>query len=116
MRAQAEWKVITHITRETPPTSRSTRSFISPAALLVKVIAQDLARQRLASGEQVGDPVGEDAGLAGAGAGEHQKRALAVGDRLALRLVQLREQALDLRCARVYARGQVSSPWPPGRA
>ncbi len=40
MRAQAEWKVITHISRETPPTSCSTRSRISVAALLVKVIAR----------------------------------------------------------------------------
>ena len=40
MRAQAEWKVITHIRRETPPTSSSTRSRISPAALLVKVMAR----------------------------------------------------------------------------
>ena len=40
MRAQAEWKVITHIARARPPTSASTRSRISFAALLVKVIAR----------------------------------------------------------------------------
>ena len=39
-RAQAAWKVITHIRRETPPTSEETRSRISSAALLVKVIAR----------------------------------------------------------------------------
>ena len=39
MRTHAEWKVETHIMRAGPPTSSVTRSFISPAALLVKVIA-----------------------------------------------------------------------------
>jgi hypothetical protein len=39
MRTQAEWNVETHINRARPPTSAATRSFISPAALLVKVIA-----------------------------------------------------------------------------
>src|SRR3954463_3664249 len=40
MRAQAEWNVITHIARVARPTSCSTRSRISPAALLVNVIAR----------------------------------------------------------------------------
>ena len=40
MRTQAEWKVDTHIALARPPTSAATRSFISPAALLVKVIAR----------------------------------------------------------------------------
>src|SRR5215211_5585182 len=40
MRAQKAWKVETHILRESGPTRRATRSFISPAALLVKVIAR----------------------------------------------------------------------------
>ena len=40
MRTQAEWKVLTHITRARRPTSSSTRSRISAAALLVKVIAK----------------------------------------------------------------------------
>ena len=40
MRAQAEWKVITHIARARRPTSVSTRSRISCAALLVNVIAR----------------------------------------------------------------------------
>src|SRR3990172_5817608 len=39
IRTQAEWNVDTHIPRETPPTKRATRSFISLAALLVKVMA-----------------------------------------------------------------------------
>ena len=40
MRAQAEWKVMTHIARIARPTSSSTRSRISDAALLVNVIAR----------------------------------------------------------------------------
>jgi len=42
MRTQAEWNVETHMMRARPPTSSSTRSFISAAALLVKVIARML--------------------------------------------------------------------------
>ncbi len=40
MRTQAEWKVLTHIACERRPTRAATRSFISPAALFVKVIAR----------------------------------------------------------------------------
>ena len=40
MRTHAEWKVLTHMMRARLPTSSSTRSFISAAALLVKVIAR----------------------------------------------------------------------------
>ena len=39
MRAHAEWKVDTHMRCATGPTRSATRSFISPAALLVKVMA-----------------------------------------------------------------------------
>ena len=40
MRTQAEWNVDTHMRRATGPTSASTRSRISWAALLVKVMAR----------------------------------------------------------------------------
>src|SRR3954451_2459858 len=40
MRAQAEWNVITHMARTRLPTSSSTRSRISVAALLVNVMAR----------------------------------------------------------------------------
>src|SRR6478735_8871931 len=40
IRTQAEWKVETHMIRARLPTRASTRSFISAAALLVKVIAR----------------------------------------------------------------------------
>ena len=39
MRTQAEWKVITHMALARGPIRSATRSFISPAALLVNVIA-----------------------------------------------------------------------------
>src|SRR5215207_7140183 len=40
IRTHIEWNVETHIARARGPTSAATRSFISPAALLVKVIAR----------------------------------------------------------------------------
>src|SRR5712675_3349982 len=40
MRTQAEWNVITHMDRARGPTSAATRAAISPAALLVKVMAR----------------------------------------------------------------------------
>ena len=40
MRTQAEWKVMTHIDRARGPTRAATRAAISPAALLVKVMAR----------------------------------------------------------------------------
>src|SRR5579875_2058720 len=40
MRTHMEWNVETHMIRARPPTSAATRSFISPAALFVKVIAR----------------------------------------------------------------------------
>ena len=40
IRTHIEWNVDTHMVRARGPTSRATRSFISPAALLVKVIAR----------------------------------------------------------------------------
>ncbi|CAB4748678.1 unannotated protein [freshwater metagenome] len=40
IRTHALWKVDTHMTRARAPTSSATRSFISPAALFVKVMAR----------------------------------------------------------------------------
>jgi len=47
--------------------------------------------------DEVPDPVGQDARLAGAGAGDDEERTFGAGDRLALRLVQVREVALGGR-------------------
>ncbi len=83
MRTQAEWNVDTHIALTTGPMSAATRSRISAAALLVNVIA------RILTGgtpwcDQVGDAVGEHAGLARPGAGDHQQRPVLVDDRVEL--------------------------------
>jgi hypothetical protein len=40
MRPQAAWKVITHMRAATSPREASRRRFISPAALLVNVMAR----------------------------------------------------------------------------
>jgi hypothetical protein len=49
---------------------------------------EDLAGARAPGVDEVGDAVGEHPRLPGAGAREDQQRAVAVGDRLALRRVQ----------------------------
>ena len=66
------------------PTSRAMRSRISPAALLVKVMARTASAGDPGLAHQAGDPVGQDAGLAAARARQHQQRAVAVENRLAL--------------------------------
>jgi hypothetical protein len=40
MRTHMEWNVLTHMDRARGPMRAATRSFISPAALLVNVIAR----------------------------------------------------------------------------
>ena len=65
------------------PTSRAMRSRISPAALLVKVIARR-RRGDPALAHQPRHAVRQDAGLSAARAGQHQQRAVAVENRLAL--------------------------------
>ena len=67
--------------------SCATRSRISPAALFVKVSAT-MACGRDAALDEPGDAVGDDARLAGARAGEHEERAVAVLDGVALRGVE----------------------------
>ena len=84
------------------PSSRSTRSRISSAALLVNVIARISLGLRLVGVDQEGDPVGQHARLAAAGAGEDQQRPLAVRDRLALGLVEALQQLLKVLGVRVF--------------
>ena len=91
MRTQAEWNVLTHIFRATGPTSATTRSRISSAALLVNVMARIRIGIDAVLADQVGDAVGEDAGLAGAGAGDDQQGALGVDHRIELVGVQPRQ-------------------------
>jgi hypothetical protein len=80
-----EWKVPSHGMPSTAPPMRTPmRSFISRAALLVKVTERICDGQALAGGENMGDAGGQHAGLAGAGAREHQQRPVEGLDRLAL--------------------------------
>jgi hypothetical protein len=74
MRTQAEWNVETHISRARLPTRSTTRCRISAAALLVKVIARIEPGWTPRWPTQVGDPAGEDPGLARARPGDHQQR------------------------------------------
>ena len=53
---------------------------------------EDLVRADAVFPDQVGDPVGERPGLAAAGAGDDQDRALGVQDGLALDVVERLEQ------------------------
>ena len=82
------------------PTIWPSARFISRAALLVKVTARISLRPRAAGGEDVGDAGGQHARLAGAGAGQHQHRAVERLDRLALLRVEAREIVRRRRGAR----------------
>ena len=89
MRTQAEWKVETHIDRTAPPTRAPTRPFISLAALLVKVMARIESGGTRRSRIEMGDPICEHPGLARAGPGDHQDRALGSRYRFSLRGVEV---------------------------
>ena len=88
IRTHIEWNVDTHMVRARGPTSRATRSFISPAALLVKVIARISYGDTSRSAMRYAIAVRQHAGLAGSGAGDDQQRAAAVLDRRALLRIQ----------------------------
>ena len=81
--APKRWNVLSHT--RSPGASSATRRCISSAALLVNVSAR-ICDGRHAAFEQVGDAVGDDAGLAAARPGQHQQRPVAVRHGLALRL------------------------------
>ena len=74
------------------PTSPSTRSRISRAALLVKVIARICPRRHVALPHEVGDPMRQGARLAAAGARHDEHRTLGVQHGLALDVVEAVEQ------------------------
>ena len=83
------WKVPSQVMPSTtPPISAPMRSFISRAALLVKVTASNLPGPGLAGGEDMGEPGGQHPGLAGAGTGQHQQGAIGDFDGGALLGVQ----------------------------
>ena len=95
MRAQAAWKVMTHIAA-----GRVAEQQLDALAHLLRGLVgegdgQELAGARAAGVHEPGDAVREHARLARAGAGEHEQRALAVGHRLALGRVQALQQGGD---------------------
>ena len=104
-----EWKVPSQgMPSTTPPTISPMRCFISRAALLVKVTARISLGPGAAEAENVGDAHGEHAGLAGAGAGQHQDRAVQRLDRQPL----LRVEPGEIRRRRrrgVGARGNAAA-------
>ena len=69
------------------------RSRISPAALFVNVTARICARIDAVDVDQARDARGEHARLAGAGAGEHEQRAVDVQHGFALRGIESGESA-----------------------
>ncbi len=74
--------------RRATPAALTTRSRISSAALLVKVTARMASRRHPLDADEVRDAVGNDPGLAAAGAGQNQERAVRMADRLALLGIQ----------------------------
>jgi hypothetical protein len=78
MRARASWSA----------NSTSIRSFISLAALLVKVTARMLSGSVLVGEDQVGNAEGEGAGFTGPGPGHHQQGTTEMLDRLTLSWVE----------------------------
>ena len=68
--------------RQSAPSSDSTRSRISSAALLVNVTASTSSGSRVAVADEVRDAEGDDARLARARAGEDQQRARRCAGRL----------------------------------
>ena len=68
-----EWKVPSHcMPSATGPISGGDALAHLPGGLVGEGDGEDLERTGLAGGDQVGDPGREHAGLAGAGAGEHE--------------------------------------------
>ena len=89
-RTQNEWKVeITGLATERPPTSLSTRSTISCAALLVKVMARIEFRHHAPILNEIGNAEGDDPGLAATRAGEDQHRPIRGLDGFALLRIEL---------------------------
>ena len=75
--AQKVWNVEAVSSRTLGPRRASRRDCISFAALLVKVTAVGADAD---GADEVGDAVGDDAGFAGAGAGDNKERAFDVFD------------------------------------
>ena len=89
MRAQAEWNVETHIQRDDGAQQAGHPLLHLPGGLVGEGDGQSLVRPHLAALDEVGQTVGEHAGLARAGAGQDQQRTCRVEDGLVLALVEI---------------------------
>ena len=81
IRTQAEWKVDTHIALARAPDQRGDPLAHLGRGLVGEGDGQDLAGVDVAGGQQVGDPVGQHAGLARARAGDDEQRLTLVDHR-----------------------------------
>ena len=78
---------------------------------------QDLRRLRTPGRDEPRDPPGDDLGLAGAGAGDHQQRAGAVGDRPELVGIESTEERFETGRRRIVGRRRHDrDELAPGRA
>ncbi len=83
--------------RARDPVSAAALAAISPAALLVNVMARISPGATPALGQQVGDPVRQHPGLARARAGHDEQRAALVHDGSALLRVQPVQEGIGSR-------------------
>ena len=92
MRPPIEWKVPSHGMPSTAwPSIWPRRSFISRAALLVKVMDSISRGPGAAQAEDMGNARGQHAGFAGAGPRQHQDRSIQCFHRLALLRIEAGE-------------------------
>ena len=119
-RAHRAWNVPAWTSRPPSPTRLMIRSRSSAAALLVNVTARIRHGRDVLDPDEVGDAMGEHAGLARAGAGQDEQRALGRGDGAGLLGVQGPDDLLASRSARRLARAFGSGVrrrlGPPGPA
>ena len=98
-RAQSAWNVPARTSRPPSPTRLMIRSRSSAAARLVKVTARIRHGGDVLDADEVGDPVGQDAGLARAGPGQDEQRALGRRDGARLLRVERRDDLGGARLA-----------------
>ena len=106
-RAPSAWNVPATTSRPPSPTRLMIRSRSSAAARLVKVTARIRHGATSLTLDQVGDPVGQDPGLAGAGAGQDEQRTLGRRDGAGLLRVERADDLLLARLERRRAGGRV---------
>ncbi len=114
-RAHSEWNVPAWTSRPPSPTRLMIRSRSSAAARLVNVTARIRHGGDVLDADEVGDPVGQDPGLARAGAGQDEQRALGGRDGARLLGVERPDDLLGALLARGAATTAGSGGRRPGR-